>query len=142
MSRCGRCKGRGHINPIRGIGQVDCPDCKGSGEKVQRSSLGQNTFTIPLPGRVLCHFCWKKPATEQHHVVSQSRAKKTVPRDLWEECLTDPRDGIPSCRNCHDQAESDPQLVKPDMLHRRFFQWVDEWDLESALPRHLTGARA
>jgi hypothetical protein len=50
MSTCGRCRGRGFVKPTIGFGDQQCPACKGTGVKVQKSSLGKIQKTCEACG--------------------------------------------------------------------------------------------
>jgi hypothetical protein len=135
MSKCGRCHGRGYIQRIRGIGHDECPACAGTGVKVQKSSLGSRSFSIPGP-HGNCIVCGD-PATEWHHVVSVQRIKRFVSEGKQQAALTDKRNLIPVDRACHEKIERALLELEPHELHPDFLAFVFGYDLKSALPRYL-----
>lgn len=139
MSRCGRCHGRGHINPIRGIGQIDCPACKGHGVKLATSTLGSRTVSVPLPAGARCKVC-NEPAVANHHVVSQSRLKRFLLAGEVRDAQEDIRNVVPLCHRCHDRVESGALELAEHELHVGFWRFVAKYELIPALPRHLADA--
>lgn len=139
--RCGRCKGRGWVQPIRGVGQVDCPTCRGSGIKHRRNSLGSHSVSVPLNG-ARCAVCGD-PAVHHHHVISQQRIDRFVPAEKAREAKHDHRNLTPLCFACHDRVESATLYLEAHELHPEFALFIIEYDLEAALPRYMAcGAAA
>lgn len=142
MSRCGRCKGKGWHHPIRGVGQMDCAECKGTGVRVQKSTLGSRTVSVPLPEGARCIVCGS-PAVSHHHVVPQQRLSRYLsPRDA-QIAKADPRNVTPMCHQCHGKVENGSLELAPHEIPRGFRSFVAQFDLEAALPRYMTcGAAA
>lgn len=140
MNPCGRCKGRGRVKRTIGFGEFPCPDCKGTGIKARKSSLGSRTVSIKGPHGT-CRFCGK-PATQFHHVVAQNRLDRFLSPDLAQKAKADRRNGIPVDWACHDLIERDPTRVTQDKLHSGFWEFVAQYDLFAALPRHLQACGA
>jgi hypothetical protein len=137
MSRvCGRCRGRGFVKPTIGFGDQNCPACKGTGVKVQKSSLGTRTVSVPLSG-ASCKVCGN-PAVNSHHVISQSRLKRYLPANEAREAQADIRNTTPLCFDCHEKAESGRLELAPHELHPGFLRFVEQYDLAAALPRYLS----
>lgn len=140
MSRCGRCHGRGWVHPIRGIGQRDCPVCKGSGVKVQESSLGRNSASLPpLPVGATCRVCGD-PAAHRHHIVPVQRINRFVPGEIVGAAKVDARNLIPVCPDCHHAIEMDRIHLEPHELPDDFWGFVRDFELECALPRYMQEA--
>lgn len=136
--KCGRCKGRGYIQPIRGIGHEDCPVCKGTGEKPHaRHALGSNAVSLGTPPRgTICAFC-PRPAAVYHHVCPQNRIDNYLTGDGARSAKADKRNGVPICHPCHDQVEHDRLQVSREQLHPGFKDFLAEYGLGGAVPRHL-----
>jgi len=137
VARCGRCKGRGEIRPVRGFDMLVCPDCSGSGEKKQKpSSLGKRTVSLGTPeGR--CKVCSDRPAVEFHHVVAQHRLDRYLSAELALEAKSDIRNGVDVCRPCHDRIERGFLHLTEAELHPGFLQFIQAYDLYAALPRYM-----
>jgi hypothetical protein len=132
---CGRCRGRReHKNP-HGPGMVPCGDCNSTGVKVQKSSLGSKTVSVPLSG-ASCKVCGN-PAVNAHHVVPQSRLKRYLLADEAREAQADIRNTTPLCFDCHEKVESCRLELAPHELHPGFLRFVEQYDLAAALPRYL-----
>lgn len=136
MSKCGRCHGRGWIHPIRGIGQRDCPVCKGDGErKAQLSVVAQPRPKLTNPAGP-CASCGD-PSLEWHHVVSVQRLRRLVLADELNDAIADPRNLVATCRPCHERIERAMLQLTVDQLPAQFWRFVAEYDLVAGVPRHL-----
>lgn len=139
MSRCGRCKGRGYIQAIRGVGTLECPGCGGDGVKIQRSSLGARAVSVSLPSGSRCKVCGE-PAVHSHHVIPQQRINRFVPADRCQDAKGDVRNTVPVCFGCHDTIEKGNLQLAPHELHPDFWEFVAEHDLYAGLPRYMAEA--
>ena len=136
--KCGACKGRGYHKPLRGVEMVDCQKCGGTGDFEHKAALGSSSVSLGTPPRgALCLFCLKRPAVEYHHACPQNRIDNYLPEPEAQEAKADIRNGVQSCRPCHDAVEGNPQLLEPRHLQPNFTDFLLEWDLFAALPRHL-----
>jgi RecJ-like exonuclease len=135
MTRCGRCYGRGYIQRIRGVGHDDCPVCKGTGVKAQTSSLGRGKARLLSPSGT-CLICGNA-ALDWHHVCPQSRIQRFVLDAERKAALEDRRNLIPVCRDCHERIERAVLHVEPHQLPVGFWDFIQQYDLFVALPRHL-----
>jgi hypothetical protein len=108
----------------------------GTGVKVQKSSLGSKTVSVPLSG-ASCKVCGN-PAVNAHHVCSQSRLKRYLPADEAREAQADIRNTTPLCFDCHEKVESGRLELAPHELHPGFLRFVEQYDLAAALPRYLS----
>lgn len=143
MSTCGRCRGRGYIKPTIGFGDLSCPGCKGTGVKVQKSSLGRGKVSIPLPPGAMCIVCGDRPAVQMHHICKQSRIDRIVPDELLRAAKSDPRNGVPACVHCHGGLDDESIQLEPRQVPRGFPAFVAQYDLETAMPRYMAcGAAA
>lgn len=135
MSRCGRCKGRGYVKELHGLGIQPCPGCE-QGVKKETASLGKGNarLTGPVGSCVVCG----DPAIDWHHVIAQQRIKRFVLDTERKAALEDRRNLIAVCRRCHDRIEHAVIAVDPILLPNGFPSFVAQYDLQAALPRHLT----
>jgi RecJ-like exonuclease len=139
VAKCGDCKGRGYHKPLRGLGTEECEKCGGTGDYQHKPSLGGKSVSLgsPPPGRP-CSFCEKRPAVEYHHACPQQRIDAYLPGELAREAKADRRNGVPTCRPCHDAVEGNPELLRPGHLNPQFIAFLMKWDLFAAVPRHLS----
>lgn len=133
---CAKCKGKGHHHPIRGIGEVECRSCKGTGIRVPKSSLGTKTVSVPVNG-AWCKVCGDAPAVSSHHVVAQQRIRRVLPPDLARKAQADPRGTVPVCHRCHSKLEAAELELHPHELHPGFPDFIEQYDLFAVLPRYL-----
>jgi hypothetical protein len=140
--KCGRCRGRRVIRELAGLGVRECPDCDGTGIRVQKASLGASTVTIPLPTGARCKVCGEL-AIHQHHVVAQQRLNRYISDpDARRRAKADIRNAVPLCFECHHRVEVGSLPLEPSDLHPQFARFVRQYDLAAALPRHLAGVVA
>lgn len=136
MSRCGRCHGRGWIRHIRGVGQRDCPVCKGTGERTaELRVVAQARPKLTNPSGPCA--CCGNPSLEFHHVVSVQRLRRLVLADELNDAIADPRNLVATCRPCHERIERAMLHLTVDQLPEHFWRFVAEYDLVGAVPRHL-----
>jgi hypothetical protein len=108
----------------------------GTGVKVQKSSLGSKTVSVPLSG-ASCKVCGN-PAVHAHHVCSQSRLKRYLPADEAREAQADIRNTSRSVSTATKRWKADASSLAPHELHPGFLRFVEQYDLAAALPRYLS----
>lgn len=134
MSRCGRCRGRGFVKELHGLGINECPDCT-KGIKTPKASLGSKTVSVPTDGAA-CRVC-AEPAVHSHHVIAQQRLERFVLVGERQKAKGDRRNTVPLCALCHDRVGSGSLHLARHELHPGFSSFVEQYDLAGALPRHL-----
>ena len=137
--KCGKCRGRGYVQRIRGIGHDDCPKCKGHGVTQPKPMVGRSGY-VPLPSGARCIVCGEF-AVHNHHVAKRQRIDRLVkPTERAEQCKRDRRGVCPLCDRCHGLAEQESREVlelTAGHLHPDFGGYVAEYDLYAALPRYM-----
>lgn len=73
-----------------------------------------------------------------HHIIRQQTIKRELPMDMWDAALTDRRNIVDLCRNCHHKITV-KSIRLPEELAPQARAFARDYHLETFLDRELKG---